>query len=201
MGRNGKRVLCLVVLVIALAAALVACDMLQSVQSTASAEDGIGFDRAAFIAYVAEVLGPMEALLGEGDEFDYENFRFFTGTNLNGSDETVVIVPLTHDSVTVQKALLTEEEAPLAEMSPMPVCGFLPLEPCTCFRALENGVPYLCQVLSYEKAIFVDVNGEYVRDTTTFEWNRGAGEPEWYTYRGNVATHQFPCILFSANNN
>ena len=201
MGPTGKRAFWVVVVGIAVAAALVACDMLQDVQSTASAEEGIGFDRAALLAYIEEAFEPMEALLGEGDEFDYENFRFFTGTNLNGSDETVVIVPLSVDSTTVQKALLTEEEAPLAEMSPMPVMGLLPLEPCTCFRALENGVPYLCQVLSYERAILVDADGEYVRDTTTFEWNRGAGEPEWYTYRGNVATHQFPCVMVSVNNN
>jgi len=156
------------------------------------------FNHAELVANVREVFKHMEPLLGE-DRFDYENLRLFSGTALNGADETVVFVPLTRESPTYLKMLQSEEEAPLADMAPMPVCGFLPLDPCDCFSVLQNGIPYLVRALTYHRAEMVDANGNYVRDTTEYEWQRGQQEPEWYKFLGNAACHCPGCSRITVN--
>ena len=55
------------------------------------------FDRAAFIRKVRETFAPLEALLPEGDAFDYDEAMIFSGV-INGSQEHVVSVPMTTDS-------------------------------------------------------------------------------------------------------
>ncbi|MFC2099844.1 hypothetical protein ACFLSF_03335 [Candidatus Bipolaricaulota bacterium] len=68
-----------------------------------------GWDHAAFATYLEEVFKPMRPLLEKtGDALDFERFRFFSGKDLNGKDETVVIIPLTADSPSYQLAFLPE---------------------------------------------------------------------------------------------
>ncbi len=61
------------------------------------------FDRDAFLAKVRAAFRPLEALLREGDELDYKHAALFSGF-LNGTDEHVVIVLLTEDSPSVERA-------------------------------------------------------------------------------------------------
>jgi len=168
-----------------------------------SLDPAVGWDPAAFVEYLEEVFEPMTPLLEEtGDVLDFERFRFFSGKDLNGADETVVIVPLTEDSPSYQWALLPEEEAPLADIVPLPFVGFLALDPCDCFRTIENGVPYLYRILGYDvPAELVDADGEFVRSSTEFSWeDRGApAEGEWFLYRGNVIFHVIFCATTGTN--
>ena len=161
------------------------------------------FDRQGLIDQVKVRCAPIEALLEKtGDTLDYDNLRFFTATSLNGADETVVSVFLTVDSPSVQAALLTEQESPLADLVPLPICVLLPLEPCTSFHSLENGVPYLYRILSYEQAELVNAAGEFVRYSTSFSWvARGTAtpEPEWHKYLGNYKFHFFTCGTIGTN--
>lgn len=161
---------------------------------------GAGWDHAAFVEYLRGVFEPMDSLLAQtGDELDFERFRFFSGKNLNGADETVVIIPLNEDCPSYRLALLDETEVPLADIAPLPYGGFLALDPCDCFSAIENGVPYLLRVVSYEQAEMVDANGKFIRPSTTFSWLRGGNEPEWYKFLGNVTFHFNQCITTGAN--
>ena len=161
------------------------------------------FDRQGLIDRVKERCAPIEALLEEtGDTLDYDNLRFFTATGLNGADETVVSVFLTLDSPSVQASLLTEKESPLADLVPLPLAVLLPLDPCTAFHSLENGIPYLYRILSYEQAELVNAKGEFIRYSTSFSWeNRGsdAPEPEWHKYLGNYKFHFFTCGTVGTN--
>ncbi|MBU0596168.1 hypothetical protein KJ567_05750 [Candidatus Bipolaricaulota bacterium] len=162
-----------------------------------------GWDHAAFVEYLEEVFEPMVPLLEEtGDVLDFERFRFFSSKDLNGKDETVVIVPLTADSPSNQLAFMTEEEAPLADIVPLPYGGFLALDPCTCFHTIENGVPYLYRILGYDvQAELVGAEGNFVRLSTEFSWtNRGAPiEGEWLLFRGNVIWHAMFCGSTTSN--
>jgi hypothetical protein len=165
---------------------------------------GTIFDRQGLIDRVKVRCAPIDILLDEttGDKLDYENLRFFTGTNLNGADESVVSVLLTPDSPSAKAAMKTEEQAPLADLAPLPICVLLPLAPCNCFRSLENGVPYLYRILNYEQAELVNAAGEFVRYSTSFSWTeRGAAnpEPEWHKYLGNYILHFLSCGTISSN--
>jgi len=162
-----------------------------------------GWDHAAFVTYLEEVFEPMTPLLDEtGDRLDFERFRFFSGKGLNGADETVVVIPLTADSPSHLLAMLPEEEAPLDEIVPLPLAGFLSLDPCTCFHSIENGVPYLYRALGYDvQAELVDADGSFVRASTEFSWtDRGAPtEGEWVLVRGNVYFHLISCSVVGTN--
>ena len=163
------------------------------------------FDRQGLIDQVKVRCAPIEALLEKtGDTLDYDNLRFFTSTGLNGADETVVSVFLTLDSPSVQASLLTEQESPLADLVPLPLAVLLPLDPCTAFHSLENGIPYLYRSLSYEQAELVNAKGEFIRYSTSFSWeNRGSDkpEPEWHKYLGNYKFHFFTCGTVGTNQN
>jgi len=153
-----------------------------------TSESGSIFDRQGLIDRVKERCAPIEALLEEtGDTLDYDNLRFFTSTGLNGADETVVSVFLT---------------LPLADLVPLPLAVLLPLDPCTAFHSLENGIPYLYRILSYKQAELVNAKGEFIRYSTSFSWeNRGSDtpEPEWHKYLGNYKFHFFTCGTVSTN--
>ena len=159
--------------------------------------NGRGWDHGAFVEYLREVFEPMKPLLANtGDELDFERFRFFSGKKMNGEDETAVIIPLTEDSPSQRVAMKSEEEAPLADYVPLPFVGFLPLDPCTCFHTIRNGVPYLYRVLGYDvQAEMVDSSGAFVRQSTEFSWkNRGAPtEGEWVRASGNITFHTMSC--------
>jgi len=162
------------------------------------------FDRQALIARVKARCASIDALLNEttGDRLDYENLRLSSGTSLNGADETVVSVFLTPDSPSAVAAMKTEQQAPLADLVPLPICVLLPLAPCDCLHSLENGTPYLYRILSYEQAELVNAAGELVRYSTAFSWqNRGAinPEPEWHKYLGNYIFHFQSCVTITTN--
>lgn len=162
------------------------------------------FDRQALVERVRERCRPIERLLAEtGDVLDYENLRFFTATNLNGADETLASVFFTLDSPSYQLGALTEEEAPLESIAPLPLCVVLPLEPCTSFHSLLNGVPHLCRIVSYEQAELVNSDGDVVRYPTTFSWDRATSdpEPEWHKYMGNWVFHFLLCVSVGLNQN
>jgi len=178
--------------------------LLQDTLSPTSLDPIPVFDRQAFIARVQERCAPIEALLAEtGDTLDYENLKFFSGTNLTGADETVVSVFLTLDSPSTLLAMQSEEEAPLASIAPLPFAVLLPLDPCTAFSVLENGVPYLYRVVSYDEAELVTADGVYARSSTAFSWDRANPNPEkeWHKYIGNYVFHMFWCATVSTNQN
>jgi len=161
-----------------------------------------GWDHAAFVDYLREAFAPTEDLLAQtGDELDFERFRFFSGKDINGKDETVVVIPLTSASTSYRLAYRSEGEAPLAEIAPLPFAGFLSLDPSTCFSVLENGVPYIYRIVTYDKAELVDAKGAFVRHSTEFSWtHRGnPNEGEWYTYLGNIKFHFGQCTTTSTN--
>lgn len=197
-----KRILGVCALGIVVCGILAGC-LLDRLVSSQSQDVVPGWDHAAFVVYLEGVFEPMQPLLEQtGDTLDFERFRFFSGKAVNGEDETVVIIPLTMDSPSTQVAFLAEEEAPLAENVPLPMCGFLPLDPCTCFHTLENGVPYLYRILGYDvQAELVDAQGTFVRSSTDFSWeNRGtANEDEWLTFRGNATFHFLFCVVVHTN--
>ncbi len=199
-----KRVLGVCALGIVVCGLLAGC-LLDRFVSSQSLDAVPGWDHAAFVAYLEGVFEPMLPLLEQtGDTLDFERFRFFSGKALNGKDETVVLIPLTMDSPSTQLAFLTEEEAPLAEIVPLPMCGFLALDPCTCFHTIENGVPYLYRVLGYDvQAELVDAQGSFVRSSTEFSWeNRGdPNEGSWLLFRGNVYFHLEWCASVCTNQN
>ena len=167
-----------------------------------SVDVAVGWDHAAFVEYLRDVFKPTEELLEKtGDALDFERFRFFSGKDLNGEDETVVHIPLTLDSPSHQKALLPEELMPLASIAPLPLCGFLSLDPSTCFHSVKNGVPYVYRIVDYERAELVGAKGEFVRWSTTFSWGQrgNPNEPEWYKYQGNSFAHFISCCKISTN--
>jgi len=197
-----KRVYGLIALVVIGGGVLAGC-LLDRVISPQSATTLAGWDHAAFVTYLEGVFEPMQPLLEEtGDVLDFARFRFFSGKDLNGADETVVIIPLTADSPSTQLAQLSEEEAPLAEIAPLPLVGFLALDPCTCFHTIVNGVPYLYRALGYDvQAELVDAEGSFVRSSTEFSWE-DRGNPtdrEWLTFRGNLVFHMMWCATVSTN--
>ena len=198
-----KRMLGVCALGIAVCGLLAGC-LLDGLVTSQSQDEVVGWDHAAFVTYLEGVFKPMLPLLEKtGDTLDFERFRFFSGRDLNGEDETVVIIPLTMDSPSIQLALLTEEEAPLAEIAPLPMAGFLALDPSTCFSTIENGVPYVMRILGYDvQAEVVDAQGNFVRRSSEFSWeNRGnPNEGEWLTFRGNVVIHFTPCPQIGMNN-
>jgi hypothetical protein len=195
---------CVLSLVLAVLVVTAGC-LLQREISPASTALSSVFDRQGLIERVRERCQPIEVLLdATGDTLDYDNLRFFSATNLNGADETLVWIMLTVDSPSIQAALLTEEKSPLADLVPLPFAVLLPLEPCTSFHTLQNGVPYLYRVISYEQAELVNAAGEFVRYSTTFSWEaRGTKdpEPEWHKFLGNHVAHLFTCGTVSTNQN
>ncbi len=197
-----KRVLGVCVLGIVVCGLLAGC-LLDRLPSSQSLDAVPGWDHAAFVRYLEDVFEPMLPLLEQtGDTLDFERFRFFSGKALNGEDETVVIIPLTMDSPSTQLAFMSEEEASLAEIAPLPLAGFLALDPCTCFHTIENGVPYFYRILGYDvQAELVDAEGNFVRSSTDFSWEH-RGDPiegEWVTFKGNVGWHFLTCTVVGTN--
>ena len=197
-----KRVFGVCSLAVVVCGVLAGC-LLDRSSASHSLDVAPGWDHAAFVRYLEDVFEPMLPLLERtGDTFDFERFRFFSGKALNGEDETVVVIPLTVDSPSTRLAFMSEADAPLAEIAPLPVAGFLALDPCTCFHTIENGAPYLYRVLGYDvQAELVDAQGDFVRSSTEFSWeHRGdATEGEWLTFKGNIIFHFSCCLAIAAN--
>ena len=196
-----KRQLAMCVLGVAAIGVLAGC--LAETLLTPESHSALGWDHAASVGYLEDVFEPMLPLLEQtGDTLDFERFRFFSGKDLNGEDETVVIIPLTIDSPSTKLAFMSEEEAPLEEIAPLPMCGFLALDPCTCFHTIENGVPYLYRIRGYDvQAELVDIEGSFIRSSTEFAWEH-RGDPikgEELTFRGNIYVHMEWCAEACTN--
>ncbi len=155
------------------------------------------FDRPAFIASVRQVFEPLEALLPEGDAFDYEEAAIFSGI-INGWQEHVVIVPLTQASVSFYIAMHLGEELSWADIDTLPMFGFYMLPPTDCIHTLKPDTPYLVRGISWDQAEVVDANDVVSRLFMTW-WRRGEKTPAYYKFLGNVELHFTTCGTASSN--
>lgn len=149
------------------------------------------FDRAAFIERVRQAFGPLEALLPYGDAFDYEEAAIFSGV-VNGSQEHVVVVPLTQASVSFYIAKHLGEEASWADIDSIPLFGFYMMPPTDCIHTLDPDTPYLVRGISWDQAEVVDANDIVARLFMTW-WRRGEETPAYYRFAGNVEIHLETC--------
>ena len=142
-----------------------------------------GWDRPAFVDSLRACVAVLEPLLREGDAFDYERFRFFSAQDLNGGNETLVIVPLTKESPSERARFDLVGTVPWAQIAPLPLAAFLPLDNTNCFGQVVNGVPYLLRCIDWDRVKFVDQHGAHIRNATTCYWERGSNKPEklWFT--------------------
>jgi hypothetical protein len=157
------------------------------------------FDRAAFIAKVRAAFRPLEALLPDGDELDYEHAALFSGF-LNGTDEHVVIVLLTEDSISVKRAEEMGYTLDWKDVGMLPLFAIMILPPTDCIRDVEYNVPYLVRGTDWDVAQLVDARGKVARTVETW-WARGADEGVYYKFSGNVKIHIQSCTTVGVNQN
>ncbi len=157
------------------------------------------FDRDAFLAKVRAAFKPLEALLPEGDELDYEHAALFSGF-LNGTDEHVVIVLLTEDSASVKRAEELGYTLEWKDVGKLPLLAIMILPPTDCIRDVEFNVPYLVRGLDWDVAELVDPRGKVARTVETW-WARGADEGVYYKFSGNVKIHIQTCTTVGMNQN
>lgn len=155
------------------------------------------FDRAAFIEKVRQTFEPLEALLHEGDAFDYEETSLFSGV-VNGSQEHVVVVPLTQASVSFNTARHLGEKTSWEDVGTLPLFGFYMLPPTDCIHTIAPDTPYLAQGIAWDRAELVDAGGGVPRLFVTW-WRRGDGTPAYFKYSGNVEIHLETCTTASSN--
>ena len=157
------------------------------------------FDRDAFLARVRAAFRPLEALLPEGDEFDYEHAALFSGF-LNGTDEHVVIVLLKEDSVSVERAEELGYTLQWEDVGRLPLFAVMVLPPTDCIRDVEYNVPYLVRGVDWDTAEVVDARGRVARTVETW-WARGADEGVYFRFSGNMKIHLQTCTTVSMNQN
>ena len=145
------------------------------------------FDRAAFLDGVRQAFVPLEALLPQGDAFDYEETAIFSGV-VNGSQEHVVIVPLTQASLSFYIAKHLGEELSWAGIESLPLFGFYMMSPTDCIHSLRPDTPYLVRGIAWDQAEVVDAGGAVARLFMTW-WRRGEETPAYYKFLGNVEVH------------
>jgi hypothetical protein len=155
------------------------------------------FDRAAFIEKVRQAFLPLEALLPNGDAFDYDETVIFSGV-VNGSQEHIVSVPLTKTSVSVNVATHLGEQDSWAQIGKLPLFGFYMMPPTDCIHTLEPDVPYLVRGIAWEKAELVDAEGKTSRNFTTW-CHRGNPKPAYHRFSGNYEIHSQTCFTASSN--
>ena len=155
------------------------------------------FDRAAFIDKVRTAFETVEHLLETGDAFDYDEVAIFSGV-VNGSQEHVVILPLTQASVSWHTQKTLGDHTSWDDISKLPLFGFYMLSPTDCIHTLKLDTPYLVRAVSWERAEVVNAADEVERMFVT--WVR-RGEPARaeYTFRGNVVIHFETCWTASSN--
>jgi len=176
-----------------LAAVVVMGILLVGVASQAS----VFFDRSAFIAQVRSTFRPLEALLPEGDYFDYEAAALFSGY-LNGTDEHVVILMLTSDSVSYENARRLREDLTWEDVGVLPLFAVMVLPPTDCIRDVDYNVPYLIRSLDWDEAEAVDSAGRFVRDVETW-WEPEISQGQWFKFSGNLKVHLETCTTASLN--
>lgn len=155
------------------------------------------FDRAAFLEKVRQAFKPLEALLDEGNAFDYEETALFSGI-VNGAQEHVVVVPLTQASVAFNAAKHLGEHDSWDQVGKLPLFGFYMLPPTDCVHTLEPDTPYLARGIAWDRAEMVDAGGEIPRLFMTW-WRRGDATPAYYKYSGNVEVHIETCTTASSD--
>jgi hypothetical protein len=155
------------------------------------------FDRSEFVARVRVAFQPLEALLPDGDSFDYDHAALFSGY-LNGTDESVVIVLLDDDSPSVAKAKELGYTLEWEDVGILPLVAVMVLPPTDCIRNVEYNVPYLIRGLSWDNAEAVDSKGRFVRDVETW-WARGSDEGMYFKFSGNLKIHLQTCTTISLN--
>ena len=155
------------------------------------------FDRNEFLARVRAAFQPLEALLSDGDEFDYEHAALFSGY-LNGTDEHLVVVLLDEDSASVQKAKELGYTLEWEDVGILPLLAIMVLPPTDCIRNVEYNVPYLIRGLSWDHAEAVDSRGRFVRDVETW-WARGSDDGMYFKFSGNIKVHLQTCTTVSMN--
>ena len=155
------------------------------------------FDRAAFIEKVHQAFKPLEPLLGEGNEFDYDKSALFSGI-VNGSQEHVVVVPLTQGSASFDTAKHLGEHDSWDQVGKLPLFGFYMLSPTDCIHSLEPDTPYLARGIAWNRAEMVEAGGGIPRQFLTW-WRRGDATPAYFKYSGNVEIHIETCTTASSN--
>jgi len=155
------------------------------------------FDRTAFIENVRDAFADLEALLGTGDAFDYEEAAIFSGV-VNGYQEHVVIVPLTQASVSfhIQKTL--GNDISWDDVDTLPLFGFYMMPPTDCIHTLESNTPYLVRAIFWDRAEVVNASGEVERLFVTWV-RRGEPASAYFTFRGNLEIHLETCWTASSN--
>jgi len=155
------------------------------------------FDRSVFIAQVRVAFKPLEALLPSGDEFDYEKAAFFSGV-LNGTDEHLVVVLLTDDSVSVENARQLRGNLTWEEVGKLPLFAIMVLPPTDCIRDVDYNTPYLVRSINWDEAEAVDERGRFVRDVETW-WEPEITQGLWFKFSGNIKVHLVTCTTASMN--
>jgi len=155
------------------------------------------FDRAAFVEKVRTAFAPLEALLPDGDAFDYEEAAIFSGV-VNDWQEHVVIVPLTQASVSVYIGRHLGEEMSWADIDSLPIMGFYMMAPTDCIHTIEPETPYLVRGISWDRAEVVDASGTVARLFETW-WHRGEPTPQYYKFLGNTEYHACTCTTVGTN--
>jgi hypothetical protein len=157
------------------------------------------FDRADFIRQVRATFQPLEGQLAAGDQFDYEHAAFFSGF-LNGRDEHLVVLLLTADSPSVERATQLGTTLRWLDVGSLPLFAVMVLPPTDCVRDVDYNVPYLVRGLSWETGDVIDASGTFVRDVQT-SWARGTDEPMYLRFSGNLKIHLQTCVTISMNQN
>jgi len=155
------------------------------------------FDRAAFIERVRTAFAPLEALLPDGDAFDYEEAAIFSGI-VNGWEEHVIIVPLTQASVSFYVGKHLGEQTSWLDIDTLPLFGFYMMPPTDCIHTLKPDTPYLVRGISWDQAEVVDANDVVARLFMTY-WRRGEETPAYYKFLGNVEVHIQTCTTAGTN--
>ena len=176
---------------------LVVAGLLGVLLVSAAAYGSSFFDRAAFIAQVRSAFAPLEALLPEGDEFDYEKTAFFSGV-LNGTDEHLIVVLLTSDSVSVENARALRSTLTWDEVGKLPLFAIMVLPPTDCIRDVDYNTPYLVRSINWDLAEAVDAQGRFVRDVETW-WEPEITQGVWFKFSGNIKVHLETCTTASMN--
>lgn len=155
------------------------------------------FDRAVFIDKVRVAFADVEKLLGTGDAFDYEEVAVFSGV-VNGSQEHVVILPLTQASVSFHTQQTLGNHASWDDISKLPLYGFYMMSPTDCIHTLKLDTAYLVRAVSWERAEVINADDEVERMFVTWV-HRGEPSKAYFTFRGNVEIHLETCWTASSN--
>lgn len=176
---------------------LVAVVLLGALLLGAVAEGSTFFDRSVFISQVRAAFRPLEALLPEGDAFDYEKAAFFSGV-LNGSEEHLVVVLLASDSVSVENARRLRTDLTWEDVGKLPLFAIMVLPPTDCIRDTEYNVPYLVRSINWDEAEAIDEHARFVRDVETW-WEPEINQGLWFKFSGNIKVHLETCTTASMN--